>query len=120
MVAERGAAVLGNLSVSEEYFAGLREAGAIPHLVALLECSPTSRMTEIAASTLANLAVSESNRAAIRVAGGVPPLVKLLMDRPSEQVRILRISLKVASPWETTIIGHDGCGDYNVNGSACL
>jgi hypothetical protein len=105
MVAERGAAVLGNLSVSEEYFAGLREAGAIPHLVALLECSPTSRMTEIAASTLANLAVNESNRAAIRVAGGVPPLVKLLMERPSEQVRTSGIFLRYGQNHGMAVIG---------------
>lgn len=86
MVTERAAAVLGNLSNSEEFFQGLREAGLIPHLVALLEGGPTSRITDIATFTLANLAINSANRLAIRVAGGVPPLVRLLTERPSEQV----------------------------------
>lgn len=83
---ERAAAVVGNLSTTDQFFSAIREAGAIQRLVKLLEHGPTSRTTEIAAKTLANLASESSNRKGIRLAGGVPPLMRLLMDRPSEQV----------------------------------
>ena len=85
---ERAAAVIGNLSTTDQFFSAIREAGAIQKLVKLLDHGPTSRTTEIAAKTLANLASESSNRKGIRLAGGVPPLMRLLMDRPSEQVSL--------------------------------
>lgn len=86
IVTERAAAVIGNLSLSTEYFAAIREAGALQRLVSLLDCGPKSRITEIAAKTLANMAVNDSNRTGIRLAGGIPPLMRLLLERPTEQV----------------------------------
>ena len=89
LVIERAAAVVGNLSTTDQFFSAIREAGAIQRLVRLLDSGSTHRTTEIAAKTLANLASESSNRKGIRLAGGVPPLMRLLMDRPSEQVSIL-------------------------------
>lgn len=86
LVIERAAAVVGNLSTTDQFFSAIREAGAIQRLVRLLDSGSTHRTTEIAAKTLANLASESSNRKGIRLAGGVPPLMRLLMDRPSEQV----------------------------------
>lgn len=86
---ERAAAVIGNLSTTDQFFSAIREAGAIQKLVKLLDHGPTSRTTEIAAKTLANLASESSNRKSIRLSGGVPPLMRLLMDRPSEQVSLM-------------------------------
>lgn len=88
LVIERAAAVVGNLSTTDQFFSAIREAGAIQRLVRLLDSGSTNRTTEIAAKTLANLASESSNRKGIRLAGGVPPLMRLLMDKPSEQVRI--------------------------------
>lgn len=88
LVIERAAAVVGNLSTTDQFFSAIREAGAIQRLVRLLDSGSTNRTTEIAAKTLANLASESSNRKGIRLAGGVPPLMRLLMDRPSEQVSI--------------------------------
>jgi hypothetical protein len=89
---ERAAAVLGNLSSNEHFFAGLRETGAVQRLVELLESGPHTRVTEIAAKTLANLAVHEANQTAIRLAGGIPPLMRLLTLKPSPQARIPHIN----------------------------
>ena len=83
---ESAAAVVGNLSTTDQFFSAIREAGAIQRLVKLLDHGPTSRTTEIAAKTLANLASESSNRKGIRLAGGVPPLMRLLMESPSQQV----------------------------------
>jgi len=88
LVIERAAAVVGNLSTTDQFFSAIREAGAIQRLVRLLDSGSTNRTTEIAAKTLANLASESSNRKGIRLAGGVPPLMRLLMDKPSEQVSI--------------------------------
>lgn len=88
LVIERAAAVVGNLSTTDQFFSAIREAGAIQRLVRLLDSGSTNRTTEIAAKTLANLASESSNRKGIRLAGGVPPLMRLLMDKPSEQVMI--------------------------------
>lgn len=86
IITERAAAVIGNLSLGEEYFTAIRESGALQTLVSLLDSGPNSRITEIAAKTLANMAVKDSNRTGIRLAGGIPPLMRLLLERPSEQV----------------------------------
>lgn len=91
LVIERAAAVVGNLSTTDQFFSAIREAGAIQRLVRLLDSGSTHRTTEIAAKTLANLASESSNRKLLRLAGGVPPLMRLLMDKPSGQVR--------SSPW---------------------
>ena len=91
LVIERAAAVVGNLSTTDQFFSAIREAGAIQRLVRLLDSGSTHRTTEIAAKTLANLASESSNRKGIRLAGGVPPLMRLLMDRPSEQVSIVHV-----------------------------
>ena len=88
LVIERAAAVVGNLSTTDQFFSAIREAGAIQRLVRLLDSGSTNRTTEIAAKTLANLASESSNRKGIQLAGGVPPLMRLLMDKPSEQVSI--------------------------------
>lgn len=88
LVIERAAAVVGNLSTTDQFFSAIREAGAIQRLVRLLDSGSTHRTTEIAAKTLANLASESSNRKLLRLAGGVPPLMRLLMDKPSGQVMI--------------------------------
>ena len=43
VIAERAAAVAGNLSTREEFFPAMRESGALQRLVALLDDGPTSR-----------------------------------------------------------------------------
>ena len=92
LVIERAAAVVGNLSTTDQFFSAIREAGAIQRLVRLLDSGSTNRTTEIAAKTLANLASESSNRKGIRLAGGVPPLMRLLMDKPSEQVSLPQVT----------------------------
>jgi len=56
----------------------VREAGAIPPLVALLWSGAESEVAAIAADALGNLAINEANLNAIREAGAIPPLVALL------------------------------------------
>lgn len=97
LVIERAAAVVGNLSTTDQFFSAIREAGAIQRLVRLLDSGSTHRTTEIAAKTLANLASESSNRKGIRLAGGVPPLMRLLMDRPSEQVSLWGVILAIVT-----------------------
>ena len=86
MITERAAAVIGNLSTTEQFFSAIRECGGLQRLVTLLDSGPESRVTEIAAKTLANMAGNDHNRKGIRLAGGLPPLMHLLTQRPSEQV----------------------------------
>lgn len=87
VITERAAAVIGNLSTTEQFYSAIRECGGLQRLVTLLDCGPTSSVTEIAAKTLANMAANDNNRMGIRLAGGRPPLVHLLTQRPSEQAR---------------------------------
>ena len=84
---ERSAAVLGNLSQTEQFFGAIRERGGLQRLVELLDSGPSAKITEIAAKTLANLATNANSRKSIRLAGGVPPLVNLLTQRPNAEVR---------------------------------
>ena len=88
VIIERAAAVVGNLSSTQDFFPAIREAGTTQRLVDLLEAGPQSRVTEIAAKTLSNLAVHESNQTAIRLSGGIPPLMRLLTLKPTDQVRL--------------------------------
>ena len=56
----------------------IREAGAIPPLVALLHAGAESKAAESAAGALWNLANNPTNRDAIREAGAIQSLVALL------------------------------------------
>jgi hypothetical protein len=57
----------------------IREAGAIPPLVALLHAGAESKAANYAADALCNLALDNpTNQDAIREAGAIPPLVALL------------------------------------------
>ena len=85
-ITERAAAVLGNLSASEQFTGAIRECGGIPRLVKLLDSGARAKVTEIAAKSLANMAGSEHNRKSIQLAGGRPALVHLLLQGPSSQV----------------------------------
>lgn len=87
-ITERAAAVIGNLSTSQQFFSAIRESGGLQQLVALLDSGSESRVTEIAAKTLANVAGNEINRKGIRLAGGLPPLINLLTQRPTAQVAL--------------------------------
>lgn len=89
MMVERSAAVIGNLSTTEQFFGAIRERGGLQRLVQLLDSGHMAKVTEIAAKTLANLARSPNSKLSIRLAGGLPPLVNLLTQRPSSEVRPL-------------------------------
>ena len=90
MMVERSAAVIGNLSTTEQFFAAIRERGGLQRLVQLLDEGPHVKVTEIAAKTLANLAGVANSGKSIRLAGGVPPLVNLLTQRPGSEVYLAR------------------------------
>ena len=85
-ITERAAAVIGNLSGTEQFFSAIRECGGLQRLVALLDSGPESKVTEIAAKSLANMADNENNRKGIELAGGRPALIHLLTQRPSREV----------------------------------
>lgn len=85
-ITERAAAVVGNLSTSEQFTGPIRECGGIQRLVVLLDSGPKAKVTEIAAKSLANMAGNQHNRKGIQLAGGRPALVNLLTQRPSSEV----------------------------------
>ena len=85
-VTERAAAVIGNLSSTEQFSSAIRECGGLQRLVALLDSGPEAKVTEIAAKSLANMAGNENNCKGIELAGGRPALISLLTQRPSAEV----------------------------------
>ncbi len=86
-ITERAAAVIGNLSSTEQFSSAIRECGGLQRLVALLDSASETKVTEIAAKSLANMAGNENNRKGIELAGGRPALISLLTQRPSAEVR---------------------------------
>lgn len=87
-ITERAAAVIGNLSSTEQFSSAIRECGGLQRLVALLDSGPEAKVTEIAAKSLANMAGNENNRKGIELAGGRPALISLLTQRPTAEVQI--------------------------------
>ena len=76
-------ATLVNLSIADDANDALiREAGAIPPLVALLSGGPESAAATHAVAVLRGLSVADS--ADIRDAGAIPPLVALLSGGPEK------------------------------------
>jgi hypothetical protein len=85
-ITERAAAVIGNMSTSEQFYGAIRECGGVQRLVVLLDSGAKAKVTEIAAKSLANMASNENNRKGMELAGGRPALVHLLTQRPSSEV----------------------------------
>ena len=84
--AAAAATTLYNLSEADDANDDLiREAGAIPPLVALLSGGPESRAAGTAAAALQNLTLSGEGQAAIAEAGAIPPLVALLSGGPESK-----------------------------------
>ena len=80
------AATLANLSQADDSNDDrIREAGAIPPLVALLSGGPESEAAEEAALALSNLASDDEGEAAVTEAGAIPPLVALLSGGPESE-----------------------------------
>lgn len=90
-ITERAAAVIGNLSGTEQFFSAIRECGGLQRLVFLLDSGPDSKVTEIAAKTLANMAGNVNNNKGILLAGGRPALINLLTQRPSTEVSLVKL-----------------------------
>ena len=63
-------------ATTQEIRAEIGRAGAIPHLVDLLDCS--DQVASKALNSLANLAQVEGNQEAITLAGGIPKLIDIL------------------------------------------
>jgi len=82
--AAEAAATLGYLSSADDANDDLiREAGAIPPLIAMLSGGPESEAAVEAAVALANLLSSNiANRAVIEQAGAMPPLAAMLSGSP--------------------------------------
>lgn len=93
-VAIQTATVIWNLAVDNRSSAeALREAGAIPPLVALLRRCDDSSVQ--AADALASLAAfSPTNRRAVRDAGGIRPLVALLASGNDEATGSASVALR--------------------------
>ena len=69
------------------------QAGAIPHLVGLLDGTCGDPAQEEAAGALFSLADDNSNRLAITEAGGIGPLVELLGSRNSRARKHAEVGL---------------------------
>ena len=74
-----------NLGVNDSSKAAISDAGGIPNLVSVLECTSTGAR-EAAAGALCNLALLYANKAEIASAGAVPPLVQMLSASEHSQV----------------------------------
>jgi len=81
--AQKAAGALANLAAGYLNQEAIRQAGAVPQLVALLYAGEASEATQQAAGALRNLAANNSeNKEAVREAGGIAPLVALLSAGP--------------------------------------
>ena len=109
-ITERAAAVLGNLSASEQFTGAIRECGGIPRLGKLLDWGAGAKVREIAAKSLANMAGSEHNRKSIQLAGGRPALVHLLLQGPSSEVCCLGLRCVWGGVQMGPVTRGDGCG----------
>jgi len=78
---------LSHLSAADDANDGLiREAGAIPPLIAMLAGGPESEAAGVAAEALGNLVNRNvANRAAVEKAGAIPPLVAMLSGGPESE-----------------------------------
>ena len=75
----KAAGALANLAAGTRNQDAIREAGAVPHLVNLLQAGDGSEAAQQAAGALRNLAANNTaNKDAVREAHGIPPLVSLL------------------------------------------
>ncbi|KAL4558773.1 hypothetical protein LXL04_036975 [Taraxacum kok-saghyz] len=85
-VEKRSAFTLGLLAIKPEHQQYIVDAGALPHLVALLKRQPTGQCSRAVNGTIRKAADAITNlshengsiKSLVRIEGGIPPLVELL------------------------------------------
>ncbi|XP_078429333.1 U-box domain-containing protein 3-like isoform X2 [Wolffia australiana] len=103
------AAALFALSIAHENKARIVQAGAVAHLVRLLD--PEGGMADKAVALLANLSAIGEGRTAVARAGGVTPIVELVetgSDKAKENAAAVLLQLCMGSPRLCALVLQEG------------